>query len=269
MGVKPVQTDLVFDIGAATGDDTAYYLHAGYRVVAVEPNPVSLSHLRERFAPRIEAGDLILVEAAISTSEGEASFWICDDEPVWSSFDRAIASQKRSRHHAIRVATCRFGSLLERFGIPLYCKIDIEGSDAICLADMTEGWKPPFLSVEMGYDGSGPMPDRTSALFDRLLSLGYRRFKVISQVTFRQPSRWFAFAKAQLPRRLSVRLTSLDAKLRKRGVSEGWSFDGDSSGPFGEDTDGKWLEAADARRLIAAVQMNPDASDWFDIHAAE
>jgi phage gp16-like protein len=68
---------------------------------------------------------------------------------------------------------------------------------------------------------------------------------------------------------MSARLTSLDAKLRKRSGSEGWSFDEDSSGPFGEDTDGKWLEAADARRLIAAIQMNPDTSDWFDIHAAE
>jgi hypothetical protein len=38
-----------------------------------------MSYLRERFAPRIEAGELILIEAAISTSEDEASFWLCDD----------------------------------------------------------------------------------------------------------------------------------------------------------------------------------------------
>jgi hypothetical protein len=30
-----------------------------------------------------------------------------------------------------------------------------------------------------------------------------------------------------------------------------------------------WLNATGAQRLIAAIQMNPDASDWFDIHAAE
>ena len=267
--MKAVQSDLIFDLGAAAGDDTAYYLHRGYRVVAVEPNPVSAACLRERFASQIDTGDLMLVEAAISTSEGEASFWVCDDEPVWSSFDRRLASQKQSNHHAIRVNTCRFRSLLKRFGIPYYCKIDIEGSDGICLEDMTENSKPPFVSVEMGYDGSGPVPDGTWALFDRLRALGYRRFKVISQVTYRQPPLWFALAKAQLPRRLSARFTLIDAKFRKHRSGDGWSFDGDSSGPFGEDTDGKWLNAIQARRLIAAIQKNPDASDWFDIHAAE
>jgi len=32
-------SDLVFDIGMHNGDDTAYYLARGYRVVAVEANP--------------------------------------------------------------------------------------------------------------------------------------------------------------------------------------------------------------------------------------
>jgi FkbM family methyltransferase len=267
--VKEIQSDLIFDLGAATGDDTAYYLHRGYRVIAVEPNPVSVSRLHSRFAQEIGSGRLTVNAAAISVSEGEAPFWICDDEPVWSSFDRAIASQKQSRHHAIMVATCRFRSLLERFGIPFYCKIDIEGSDGVCLEEMTPSTKPPFVSVEMGYDGSGPVPERTWALFHRLRSLGYTRFKVISQVTYRQPSSWFAFARAHLPKKLSARLTSLDAKFRKRRGGDGWCFDGDSSGPFGDDTDGMWLNATGAQRLIAAIQMNPDASDWFDIHAAE
>lgn len=30
---------LVIDVGMHNGDDTAYYLHRGYRVVAIEANP--------------------------------------------------------------------------------------------------------------------------------------------------------------------------------------------------------------------------------------
>ena len=31
--------ELIYDVGMNTGDDTAYYLNRGYRVVAIEANP--------------------------------------------------------------------------------------------------------------------------------------------------------------------------------------------------------------------------------------
>ena len=30
---------LIYDVGMHNGDDTAYYLRRGFRVVAIEPNP--------------------------------------------------------------------------------------------------------------------------------------------------------------------------------------------------------------------------------------
>ena len=35
-----MQNDVIFDVGMNNGDDTAYYLHLGCRVVAVEADPV-------------------------------------------------------------------------------------------------------------------------------------------------------------------------------------------------------------------------------------
>ena len=139
--------DLIFDVGASSGDDSAYYLHKGYRVVAVEPNPVSASLLRTRFATKIADGSFSLVEAAVSDSEGRAPFWLCDDEPGRSSFDKVIASYQQSRHRQVPVATIRFSSLVERFGIPFYCKIDIEGSDRLCLEGMTPATTPQYVSL--------------------------------------------------------------------------------------------------------------------------
>ena len=43
-------SELVFDIGMHNGDDTAYYLSRGYRVLAVEANPSLCASARERFA---------------------------------------------------------------------------------------------------------------------------------------------------------------------------------------------------------------------------
>jgi len=267
--VAAVQTDLIFDIGADTGDDTAYYLHKEYRVVAVEPNPASASRLRERFADEISAGRLTLLEVAISTSESAAEFWICDDLPAWSSLDRQMASKNRSRHHRVFVATCSFRSLLESFGIPLYCKIDIEGSDKTCLDDMDPGTKPAFVSVEMVYKDSRLALEPSCALLDRLSSLGYRRFKVISQVTHRQPPNWFLQFKAVVPWRVSLRITRLEGMFRRYRPDGNWAFDGHVSGPFGEETHGSWLTDQQTRRMIEIIQRNRDASDWFDIHAAE
>jgi FkbM family methyltransferase len=261
------ERDLIFDIGAHCGDDSAYYLHKGFRVVAVEANPSSAMLLRERFATEIAAGRLCLVEMAIAASDGEARFWICDDLPGWSSFDRAIASYRGARHHSIRVPTCRFSSLLGRFGTPFYCKIDIEGSDILCLEGITESTKPQFVSVELPTNGSAPKEELTWLLMDRLETLAYSRFKVISQVTFRQPVGPLLALKARLPAAISLRITGIDRRLR-RLADDGWIFGEDSSGPFANDTPGAWLKAPEARRLIASVQCNHDISDWYDLHAA-
>jgi FkbM family methyltransferase len=265
--VATFERDLIFDIGASCGSDSAYYLHKGYRVVAVEANPSSAARLRERFATEIAAGRLSLVEMAIAASDGKAPFWICDDLPGWSSFDRAIASYRGARHHGICVPTCRFSSLLDRFGIPFYCKIDIEGSDSLCLEDMTGSTKPRFVSVELPTNGSVPKKELARLIMDRLETLAYTKFKVISQVTFRQPVRPLLALKAHLPAAMSLRITRLDKAFR-RLANHGWIFGEDSSGPFADDTPGAWVNASEARRLIASVQSNDDISDWYDLHAA-
>ena len=35
-----MEKNLIYDVGMSNGDDTAYYLHRGFRVVAIEANPL-------------------------------------------------------------------------------------------------------------------------------------------------------------------------------------------------------------------------------------
>lgn len=253
-----IRPDLIFDIGVCNGDDSAYYLHKGFSVVGVEASPLLVPKLERRFAAEIRDGRYRLVTVGIAEREGEADFWICDDLPEWSSFDRSIASRNGSRHHAVKVETRRFGSLLETFGTPHYCKIDIEGNDNFCLEDMTREAKPRFVSVEA---------IRGDEQLRLLHQLGYSRFKIISQRTLRQPAKWLSRLKAPLPRPARWFLTTAEARLARRRSDGAWRFPRGSSGPFGEDTAGKWLTFEQALELEKALPAD-DLSDWFDIHAA-
>ena len=47
----PKHPDLIYDIGQHTGEDTAFYLGKGFRVVAVEANP-TLAEATETPLPR-------------------------------------------------------------------------------------------------------------------------------------------------------------------------------------------------------------------------
>lgn len=254
-----VSSDLIYDVGTSYGDDSAYYLHKGYRVLAVEPDPSAVSRLRQRFSSEIQNGRFTLVPLAIAAAEGEAPYWVCDDEPSLSSFDRALASHNGARHHQIVVETCQFGTLINKFGTPFYCKIDIEGSDHLCLADLTLESRPPFISVEL-------LPgDRH---IECLKELGYTRFKILSQRTFRRPNRAIAELKTRMPLRLSRRVTNIEERLTRCSSDGVWQFSQYCSGPFGHETCGTWRTVAEALALQRELERRPDGADWYDVHAA-
>jgi FkbM family methyltransferase len=65
------RNDLIFDVGANNGDDTAAYLGRGYNVVAVEANPSLCLDLRARFQHELGLGRLTLAEGAIAERPGD------------------------------------------------------------------------------------------------------------------------------------------------------------------------------------------------------
>jgi hypothetical protein len=123
----------------------------------------------------------------------------------------------------VKVPTSRFAAVLERFGRATYCKIDIEGDDELCLEDITEATAPKFVSVEL-------MDSQRQVR--RLQALGYTRFQIISQRTFRPPGTALAF-KRRLPRSLRRLAVSAEARLVRLNAVADWTFPRGSSGPFG------------------------------------
>ena len=268
--------DLIFDVGMNNGDDTAYYLFKGYRVVAIEADPTLVDQARERFADAIRQDRLELVNAAVGPENGMAQFWICESRSEWNSFDRAYAAREGRAHHSIAVQCRRFRDLLSEYGTPFYLKIDIEGNDHYCVDDLNPGDLPQYLSLEMG-----PLE-----YLLRLRTLGYTGFKLITQNDHSQlavdPFSVRALVKRRLRshpalyslgRRFAAPLTMSPRASRGHGTN-GWRFSFGSSGPFGEDTEGTWQTVDDAAYTWVTYQLGhsrygtPGLEVWHDVHAA-
>jgi FkbM family methyltransferase len=269
--MKNVSSDLIYDVGLLDGADTAYYLFRGYRVVAVDANPVMIEAARVRFASEIAAKRLTLVNVGISETFGEATFWI-SDKPEWSSFDREVASRDDTGHRSISVPTMPFSELLAEYGVPHYLKIDIEGNDKLCVDALKGGSLPKYISAEA---------DGAATVLDLLRDVGYKRFKLVDQ-NRRIPERTGA---AYLGERLLT--SAIGGRLRFLGLSRmaekftdqariaslGFAFSWGSSGPWGEDIPGGWMDFQQARSLYLRrrrsffSRQRPLYSFWHDWHA--
>jgi FkbM family methyltransferase len=277
--------DLIYDVGMNNGDDTAYYLSLGLRTVAIEANPELVRQAKSRFAKELALGRLIILNVGIANREGHLPFWICETNSRWSSFDRAYASWEGSTSHQITVPCARFETVLAQYGVPHFCKIDIQGNDPLCLEGFKPHKVPKFLSIE------------TIDLrqLDMLHALGYSLFKCICQRTLmplqfppvteqyniERAMLWLNSPKFRyrLFRKLGARRW-LQEQLERPRHHHGWYFPPQSSGGFGDQTLGRWLTYDEMKRTYAEFLRRRDAgqksmfwldekrySFWTDFHA--
>jgi FkbM family methyltransferase len=277
-------SDLIYDVGMNNGDDTAYYLRRGYRVVAIEANPRLTAKAAERFPEEIGSRRLKILNVGIAAEEAELPFWISETHSEWSSFDRTIASRDRSPHYQISIPCRRLGSILQEFGVPYYLKVDIEGNDFLCVKDLDREHLPKFISVE----ASGV--DLLCSLKER----GFSRFKCISQFHYlplelpaTSEQRWLErtrwLLETQNPvvrvfRKLDGRKWA-ERKSPETRVLNGWRFTWGSSGPFGDDLPGRWLSFDELRVVWEHFEnlreknkksifwTDKEYSFWADFHA--
>lgn len=261
-----MNSNLVFDVGMHNGDDTAFYVKRGYRVVAIEADPAQAATARSRFAAQIAAGTVTVVEAAIGEKAGHVSFW-ASSNPEYGSFDRENALKGNNTAKEVKVLCRTMTDVFREFGLPYYLKIDIEGADQFCLAAIERWKRPQFLSFEK------------RRLEDLLLvrSLGYTRFKLIAQEDFQQlhyvPQGGHDLS--GLARRLgsgAARRLGLKSGKRLRAGREEYAYG--SSGPFGEETHGPWRTMEEVAftwlAFDAGYTGSPDPAfdDWFDVHCS-
>ncbi|MFN0011088.1 MAG: FkbM family methyltransferase [Phycisphaerales bacterium] len=298
--------NLVYDVGMHNGDDTAYYLARGYRVVAIEADPTLADDGRKRFADALAAKRLTIVNCAVGPENTKATFWICPSHRHWNSFIKESAGRNGLEHYPLEVSIRRFADVMAEYGVPLYLKIDIEGHDHHCLAGINPADPPRYVSWELSDAGE----------IYKMRERGYNAFKCISQSTFTPFKPGRTRGSQSLPLRNVLRKRALQtlmavpgamaaAKAVKRtlngepsaaGATPGdspageartlirsiqwpggvWDFYFASSGPFGPDLGGEWKSADEVvyEYLDYWVNLKKRSTgdqgawgDWFDIHA--
>ncbi len=232
---------LIFDLGMHNGDDTAYYLAGGHRVLAVEANPTLCALAQARFREAIDAGRLTILNRAIADTSADSTFYLSAANDQWSSTDPNWASREDSVTTAITVPSIALPALFDTFGVPHYIKIDIEGADLVALEQLRHsGKQPAFVSVEdcrFGFE-----------YVDLLQAAGYTQFQLSDQ---------------------SQVAGCVDE-------ATGFTFTTSSSGPFGDALPDAWLgydpflthyEALVRDRGTRLKHARHGNAVWWDIHA--
>ncbi|MGZ5221725.1 MAG: FkbM family methyltransferase [Chitinophagaceae bacterium] len=156
-------SSLIFDIGAYDGHKAAAFLHIAEKVVCLEPDPCNFILLKARF--RSQAKRVFLENKAVSNVAGKglmhvhypaSAFNTLSDE--WKNIlekdNGEKWNEKISFDKKVAVATITLDELIEKYGVPEFIKIDVEGFEEKVLQGLSQ--KIHFLSFEaLLPDGSG------------------------------------------------------------------------------------------------------------------
>ena len=144
--------DLAFDVGAHLGDRTAAFRKLGARVVALEPQPavrrwlVLLVGRSRDVSVRAEAVGRAVGTARLAVSRRTPSMSsLAEDWPTTLADRNPVFSGVRWED-SVTVPVTTLDALIEEYGLPRFCKIDVEGYEAEVLAGLSH--RIPALSVE-------------------------------------------------------------------------------------------------------------------------
>lgn len=240
-----MDSGLIFDIGANRGQDAAFYLAKGFRVLAVDADPDLCDEIRRTQAPAVAAGRLNVVNVGVAGAAGELDFFV-NEFSEWSSLRRGSKATQMLSHKVIRVPVVSLAVLVQQHGAPYYLKIDIEGSERDAIASLRgQTDLPAYLSFEVNPDWP--------AILELMEGLGYDAFQLVRQGQGILPP-------PPVPAR--------------EGAEVAIAFSNAHSGCFGRDLPGPWLDRpaletalAEARQAAEARVRAGQDYGWHDIHA--
>lgn len=164
---------LIFDVGANTGKKATTFLQFGAgKIVCFEPQPHCAEAIRRISA---QMPEIVVVEKGLSDRDGMMTLSICSQADTISTFSEQWKTGRFSGHQWDRkaeVAVTTLENMIQEFGLPEFCKIDVEGYEY----EVLNGLKSliPCVSFEFTREGL----HNADLCMQYLDSLGYREYNV-------------------------------------------------------------------------------------------
>ncbi len=134
--------NLVFDLGAHAGNRTRAFASLGCRVVALEPQPDFAQLLRVLFA---RSSRVKVIEAAVSEMDGRLTLAVSERTPTVTTLEASWREVRKREigfagvqwNRRIEIETTTVDTLIDRFGVPAFIKMDVEGAEPRVLAGLS------------------------------------------------------------------------------------------------------------------------------------
>jgi FkbM family methyltransferase len=140
--------DLVFDVGANKGDRVSMFYDLGCKVIAVEPQIDCCNLLEKRFPNN----NVIIENIGLGSEVGELEYYEAD-ENVLTTFSKDYIDKVKNKRHdttvwkkSKKVKIDTLENLVVKYGMPKFCKIDVEGYEYQVLEGMKQNI--PYISLE-------------------------------------------------------------------------------------------------------------------------
>ncbi len=164
--------DLVFDIGAHSGDKAAWFQQLDLTVICVEPQPNMAEQLSVRFCNN---PNVVVRQVGAGAKRGRMDMRISSAAPVLSTLASHWDTGRFSGHswdRIIEVEVVLLDDLIEEYGVPRFCKIDVEGYEREVVSGLSR--RIGIISFEF----TSEFMDHAFDVIKKLVQLGYKKFNV-------------------------------------------------------------------------------------------